>query len=147
MGRRALRGAQVSGLPGQLGAHRHRRSVYDREAERDHCSGERGIRLGVATTMSYYSGHLLPPDARHTPQDFTGLADPDIIWQAARWWRFTERTDLHQSRYLKVREDGRAVALAPLLITEKPGGLLFYDPPRLAGTTGPMADPELLDPS
>jgi uncharacterized protein len=94
-----------------------------------------------------HSGHLLPRYARPTSQDFAGLCDPDIIWEDARWWRFTERTDLHEVRYLQVRENGRVVALAPLLITEKPGGLLFYDPPRLAGTAGALAEPELLDPS
>jgi predicted N-acyltransferase len=94
-----------------------------------------------------HSGHLLPPYARPTSQDFASLGDPDVIWEDARWWRFTERTDLHEVRYLEVREDGQAVALAPLLITEKPGGLLFYDPPRLAGTAGALAEPELLDPS
>src|SRR5262245_19795576 len=94
-----------------------------------------------------YSSHLLPPNARPTAQDFAGLADPDIIWEDARWWRFTERTDLHETRYLEVREDGQAVALAPLLITPKPSGLLFYDPPGLAGTAGALAEPELLDPS
>lgn len=36
-------------------------------------------------------------------------------------------------RYLEVRQGDRAVVIAPLLITAKPGGLLFYDPPRLAG--------------
>lgn len=94
-----------------------------------------------------HSGHLLPRYARPTSRDFAGLGDPDIIWEDARWWRFTERTDLHEVRYLEVREDGQAVALAPMLITEKPGGLLFYDPPRLAGTAGALAEPELLDPS
>ncbi len=94
-----------------------------------------------------HSGHLLPRYARPTSQDFASLGDPDVIWEDARWWRFTERTDLHEVRYLEVREGGQAVALAPLLITEKPGGLLFYDPPRLAGTAGALAEPELLDPS
>jgi uncharacterized protein len=97
--------------------------------------------------MMTHSGHLLPPDARPISQDFAGLGRPDIIWEDARWWRFAERTDLHKVRYLEIREDGHAVALAPLLITQKPGGLLFYDPPRLAGTAGALAQPELLDPS
>jgi predicted N-acyltransferase len=94
-----------------------------------------------------YSSHLLPPNARPSSHDFGGLADPDIIWEDERWCRFTERTDLHEVRYLEIRENGQAVALAPLLITAKPGGLLFYDPPRLAGTAGALAEPELLDPS
>jgi predicted N-acyltransferase len=94
-----------------------------------------------------YSSHLLPPNARPSSHDFGGLADPDIIWEDERWRRFTERTDLHEVRYLQVRDDGQAVALAPLLITAKPGGLLFYDPPRLAGTAGALAEPELLGPS
>ena len=93
-----------------------------------------------------YSGYLLPPHARPSAQDFAGLARPDIIWEDERWYRFTERTDLHEVRYLEVRQDGQAVGLAPLLITEKPGGLLFYDPPRLVGTAGALAEPELLDP-
>ncbi|MEN0137260.1 MAG: GNAT family N-acetyltransferase [Rhodococcus sp. (in: high G+C Gram-positive bacteria)] len=92
------------------------------------------------------TGHVLPRGARPAAADFAGIAEPDIIWEDARWWRFTERTDLHEVRYLEVRADGRAVAVAPLLVTERPGGLLFYDPPRLAGTAGPMAEPELLDP-
>ena len=94
-----------------------------------------------------YSAHLLPPNARPTAQDFAGLPNPEIIWEDARWCRFTERTDLHEVRYLEMRENGQAVALASLLITAKPGGLLFYDPPRLAGTAGALAEPELLDPS
>jgi hypothetical protein len=93
-----------------------------------------------------YEAHLLPPIANPTAQDFAGLADPEIIWEDARWFRFTDRTDLHEVRYLELREGGRTVALAPLLITPKPGGLLFYDPPRLAGTPGALAEPELLDP-
>jgi len=93
-----------------------------------------------------YSGYLLPPHARPSAQDFAGLARPDIIWEDERWYRFTERTDLHEVRYLEVRQDGQAVGLAPLLITEKPGGLLFYDAPRLVGTAGALAEPELLDP-
>jgi uncharacterized protein len=76
-----------------------------------------------------YSAYLLPPDARPTAQDYAGLSGPDIIWEDERWWRFTEHTDLHEVRYLEVRQDDRAVALAPLLITPKPGGLLFYDRP------------------
>jgi uncharacterized protein len=94
-----------------------------------------------------YSAYLMPPNARPTAQEFAGLDDPEIIWEDARWCRFTERTDLHQMRYLELREGGRTVALAPLLLTPKPGGLLFYDPPRLAGTAGSMAEPELLEPS
>ena len=94
-----------------------------------------------------YSAYLLPPDARPTAQDYAGLSGPDIIWEDERWWRFTEHTDLHEVRYLEVRQGDRAVALAPLLITPKPGGLLFYDPPRLAGTAGALAEPELLDPA
>lgn len=94
-----------------------------------------------------YSSYLLPPNARPTAHDFAGLAGPQIIWEDARWCRFTERTDLHEVRYLEVREGGWAVALAPLLITAKPGGLLFYDAPRLAGTAGALAEPGLLDPS
>lgn len=102
----------------------------------------------MTATPTYIDGltaHLLPRGTRPTALDFAGIAEPDIIWEDARWCRFTERTDLHEVRYLELREDGRAVALAPLLFTAQPGGLLFYDPPRLAGTAGPMAEPELLD--
>ena len=94
-----------------------------------------------------YSAYLLPPGARPTARDYAGLSGPDIIWVDERWWRFTEHTDLHEVRYLEVRHGDRAVALAPLLITPKPGGLLFYDPPRLAGTAGALAEPELARPS
>lgn len=94
-----------------------------------------------------YSGNLLAPNARPSAQDFAGLANPDVIWEDERWCRFTERTDLHEVRYLEIRDDCRPVALAPLLITAKPGGLLYYDPPRLAGTAGALAEPQLLDPS
>jgi uncharacterized protein len=97
-------------------------------------------------TDGRYTYHLLPPNARPAAQDFAGLANPEIIWEDSRWCRFTERTDLHGTRYLEVREGDRAVALAPLLLTEKPGGLLFYDPPRLAGTAGALAEPALLEP-
>ncbi|OBA88871.1 hypothetical protein A5662_24655 [Mycobacteriaceae bacterium 1482268.1] len=93
-----------------------------------------------------YSARLLSPGTRPTAQDFAGLATSETIWEDARWWRYTERTDLHQVRYLEVRHHDHAVALAPLLITTAPGGLLFYDPPRLAGTAGAMAEPDLLDP-
>jgi uncharacterized protein len=93
-----------------------------------------------------YSAYLLAPDVRPDAKNFPGLAQPDVIWEDARWWRYTERTDLHQVRYLEVRQDGRAVAIAPLLITAKPGGLLFYDPPRMVGTAGALAAPDLLDP-
>jgi hypothetical protein len=94
-----------------------------------------------------YSAHLLPPDVRPTARDYPGLSGPDTIWVDERWWRFTAHTDLHTVRYLDVRHSDRSVALAMLLITPRPGGLLFYDPPRLAGTPGALAEPELLDPS
>ncbi|MEU1629389.1 GNAT family N-acetyltransferase [Streptomyces sp. NPDC020096] len=100
--------------------------------------------MSDATT---YTARVLPPTARPTAEDFSGLASPDIIWEDARWCRFTERTDLHEVRYLRIQENDRVVALAPLLLTRKAGGLLFYDPPRLAGTAGAMAEPELLDPA
>ena len=57
-----------------------------------------------------YSGNLLPPHARPSAQEFAGLARPDIIWEDERWYRFTERTDLHEVRYLEVRQDGQTVA-------------------------------------
>jgi uncharacterized protein len=88
-----------------------------------------------------HTGHLSPPNTRPTAQDFAGLGDPDIVWEDARWWRFTERTDLHEVRYLEIRKDGQALALAPLLITAKPGGLLIYDPPRLVGAQARWPSP------
>lgn len=99
------------------------------------------------TRDSRYHAQLMAPHARPTARQFAGLDDPETIWEDARWRRFTERTDLHRTRYLELREGDRAVALAPLLLTPTPGGLLFYDPPRLAGTTGSMAEPELLEPA
>ncbi|MFJ4031452.1 GNAT family N-acetyltransferase [Streptomyces griseoluteus] len=92
-------------------------------------------------------GHVLPPGTRPTADDFPALDEPAVIWEDARWWRFTERTDLHEVRYLSVDEGGRTVALAPLLLTREAGGLLFYDPPRLIGTAGSMAEPDILDPA
>jgi uncharacterized protein len=92
-----------------------------------------------------YTARLLPPGTRPTGLDYAGLAQPDIIWEDQRWYRFTERTDLHEPRYLEICEDGCPVAIAPLLLTTKPGGLLFYDLPKLVGTPGSMAEPDLLD--
>lgn len=100
---------------------------------------------GSSTLTGGLTAHLLPAGARPSALDFAGIAEPDIIWEDARWCRFVERTDLHEVRYLEVREDGQTVALAPLLFTAQPGGLLFYDPPRLVGTPGALAEPELLD--
>jgi uncharacterized protein len=91
------------------------------------------------------TARLLPPGSRPGPADFPALDGPDLVWEDARWWRFAERTDLHEVRYLEVSACGEVVALAPLLLTPKAGGLLFYDPPRLTGTPGPMAEPDLLD--
>lgn len=93
------------------------------------------------------TGTVLPPGSRPTATDFPALAGPESIWEDARWWRFVERTDLHEVRYLLVTDGDRAVAIAPLLLTREGGGLLFYDPPRLAGTAGAMAEPDLLDPA
>jgi uncharacterized protein len=90
-------------------------------------------------------GQLLPPGARPAAGDFPALDRPGVIWEDARWWRFTERTDLHEVHYLRIHADGRTVALAPLLLTRESGGLLFYDSPRLIGTPGSMAEPDLLD--
>jgi hypothetical protein len=91
-------------------------------------------------------GTSVAVNVRPTAQDFAGLAEPNHLARGP-----LVPTDaaphLHEVRYLEIREDGRAVALASLLITAKPGGLLFYDPPRLAGTAGALAEPELLDPS
>ncbi|MEU5689988.1 GNAT family N-acetyltransferase [Streptomyces venezuelae] len=107
-----------------------------------------------------FTARLLPPShhpAHHdgtghdateqngAEQNATGQGGTDLIWDDARWLRFTARTDLHETHCLQVLEEDRPVALATLLVTHKPGGLLFYDAPRLAGTASPMAEPELLD--
>src|SRR5258707_7627685 len=129
MEHRALHPSQARRLPAQLGGPRHGRRAAEGETRLDRRGRERRIRLGSRCTQRRsmtYSSHLLPPNARPTSQDFAGLADPDIIWEDARWWRVTERTDLHEVRYLEVRDDGQAVARAPLLITTEPGGLLVY---------------------
>ncbi|MBX9399495.1 GNAT family N-acetyltransferase [Streptomyces sp. TRM72054] len=94
-----------------------------------------------------YTARLLSPSSRPSARDFAGLDAPDLVWDDARWWRITERTDLHEVHHLEVRENERTVALATLLLTPKAGGLLFYDPPRLVGTAGAMAEPELLEPA
>ncbi|MFJ3880230.1 GNAT family N-acetyltransferase [Streptomyces sp. NPDC090077] len=92
-----------------------------------------------------YTARLLPPG--HLPQSGGSAGAPDLVWDDPRWLRFTARTDLHEVRCLEVLEGERPVALATLMVTAKPGGLLFYDAPRLAGTPSPMAEPELLDPA
>ncbi|WNV84943.1 GNAT family N-acetyltransferase [Umezawaea sp. Da 62-37] len=102
---------------------------------------------GTEPAGSPYKGHLLPPGSRPSVLDFAGLHAPDLVWDDERWLRFTERTDLHEVHYLEVHEDGTTVAMATLLLSPEAGGLLFYDPPRLAGTAGPMAEPELLEPA
>ncbi|MFD8155134.1 GNAT family N-acetyltransferase [Streptomyces sp. NPDC059720] len=95
--------------------------------------------------MSDLTAEILDAEARPTAAAFPALAAPAVIWEDDRWWRFTERTDLHEVRYLAVREDGDLVALAPLLITRDGGGLLFYDTPKMTGDTGAFGAPELLD--
>src|SRR4051794_31016170 len=151
MERRSLRAAQIRRLPRQLGGHRYGHGRAAGEAELHRSVGQRRVRLGARRIPEWcamtYSAHLLPPDVRPTARDYPGLSGPDTIWVDERWWRFTAHTDLHTVRYLDVRQSGRSVALAMLLITPRPGGLLFYDPPRLAGTPGALAEPELLDPS
>ncbi|MER7624381.1 GNAT family N-acetyltransferase [Streptomyces sp. NPDC126503] len=96
--------------------------------------------------MSDLTAEVLGPDARPTATAFPALAAPAVVWEDDRWWRFTERTDLHEVRYLAVREGGDLVALAPLLVTRDGGGLLFYDTPRMTGETNAFGAPELLDP-
>ncbi|WJV44088.1 GNAT family N-acetyltransferase [Streptomyces flavofungini] len=92
-----------------------------------------------------FTARLLPPGPHPAHHDATGQGGSDLIWDDARWLRFTARTDLHETHCLQVLEEDRPVALATLLVTHTPGGLLFYDAPRLAGTASPMAEPELLD--
>ncbi|MFD8259357.1 GNAT family N-acetyltransferase [Streptomyces griseoluteus] len=96
--------------------------------------------------MSDLTAELLDPDRRPTAAEFPALAAPAVIWEDDRWWRFTERTDLHEVRYLAVREAGELVALAPLLITRDGGGLLFYDTPKMTGELNAFGAPELLAP-
>ncbi|MEV4790484.1 GNAT family N-acetyltransferase [Streptomyces tuirus] len=95
--------------------------------------------------MSDLTAEIVSPDARPTASTFPALAAPAVIWEDDRWWHFTEHTDLHEVRYLVVREDGDLVALAPLLITHDGGGLLFYDTPKMTGDTSAFGAPELLD--
>jgi predicted N-acyltransferase len=95
--------------------------------------------------VSDLTAEILSPGARPTAATFPALAAPAVIWEDDRWWRFTERTDLHEVRYLAVREDGDLVAVAPLLVTREAGGLLFYDTPKMTGHTGAFGAPELLD--
>lgn len=86
-------------------------------------------------------------DARTRPAaaDFPALERPAVIWEDDRWFRFTERTDLHDTRYLAVYEaDETLVALAPLLVTHDGAGLLFYDPPKMVGDLGAFGDLEQL---
>ncbi|MEU1568631.1 GNAT family N-acetyltransferase [Streptomyces mirabilis] len=92
-----------------------------------------------------FTARLLPPGHHSAHHDGTGRDGPDLVWDDARWLRFTARTDLHDTHCLEVLEEDRPVALATLLVTHGPGGLLFYDAPRLAGTASPMAEPDLLD--
>ena len=90
------------------------------------------------------TGELLPAGSFPSTADLPGPDRPGIVWEDRRWWRFVDRTDLHQCRYLRISVGGRPVAMAPLLLTRDAEGLLFYDPPRLIGTAGAMAEPELL---
>lgn len=94
--------------------------------------------------MSELAAEVVGPGRRPTAADFPALAAPEVIWEDDRWWRFTERTDLHEVRYLVIREDGDPVAVAPLLLTHDGGGLLFYDTPRMTGDTSAFGAPELL---
>ncbi|MEU3920216.1 GNAT family N-acetyltransferase [Streptomyces sp. NPDC029004] len=94
--------------------------------------------------MSSLTAEVLDPATRPTATDFPALDRPPVIWEDDRWWRFTERTDLHETRYLGVYEEGALVALAPLLVTRDGGGLLFYDAPKMVGDLGAFGDPERL---
>lgn len=94
--------------------------------------------------MSSLTAEVLDPATRPTATDFPALKRPPVIWEDDRWWRFTERTDLHETRYLGVYEESVLVALAPLLVTRDGGGLLFYDAPKMVGDLGAFGDPEHL---
>ncbi|MBL3668507.1 GNAT family N-acetyltransferase [Streptomyces sp. M2CJ-2] len=95
--------------------------------------------------MSPLTARVLGPADRPTAADLPALDRPPVIWEDDRWWRFTERTDLHEARYLGVYgPGGDLVALAPLLVTRDGGGLLFYDVPKMVGDLGAFGDPERL---
>ncbi|MET9698513.1 GNAT family N-acetyltransferase [Streptomyces sp. NPDC006529] len=92
-----------------------------------------------------YTATVLDPASRPTAREFPALERPPVIWDDDRWWRFTERTDLHETHYLAVHgPDGSLAALAPLLLTRDGGGLLFYDAPKMTGDLGAFGDPEHL---
>ncbi|MFD7668188.1 GNAT family N-acetyltransferase [Streptomyces sp. NPDC059788] len=101
--------------------------------------------VGETLAGDTLTAEVLPPGAFPSAAEFPGPQRPTTVWEDLRWWRFTARTDLHETRFLRIRDQGRTVAMAPLLITRRAGGLLFYDPPRLAGSEGAMAEPDLLD--
>ncbi|WP_335938781.1 GNAT family N-acetyltransferase [Streptomyces sp. PTD5-9] len=95
--------------------------------------------------MSPLTARVLGPADRPTAAGLPALDRPPVIWEDDRWWRFTERTDLHETRYLGVYgPDSGLVALAPLLVTRDGGGLLFYDVPKMVGDLGAFGDPERL---
>ncbi|MFJ3997710.1 GNAT family N-acetyltransferase [Streptomyces parvus] len=93
--------------------------------------------------MSTLTVRVLGPGERPTAAELPALDRPPVIWEDDRWWRFTERTDLHEAHYLGVYgAGGDLVALAPLLLTRDGGGLLFYDVPKMVGNLGAFGDPE-----
>jgi hypothetical protein len=102
------------------------------------CSTRSGS--GTVFTARVPAGGARPDD-----RDAIRLADPALAWEHPRWAGFVERTDLHEARRLEIHQDGELAAVATLLITHEPHGLLFYDPPRLIGTAGSMAMPDALD--
>src|SRR4051812_25423752 len=94
--------------------------------------------------MSELTARVLDPTTRPTATEFPALGRPPVIWEDDRWWRFTERTDLHEMRYLAVYEEADLVAVTPLLVTHDGSGLLFYDAPKMAGNLAAFGDPERL---
>ncbi|GGT16625.1 hypothetical protein GCM10010271_19390 [Streptomyces kurssanovii] len=94
--------------------------------------------------MSGLTAEVLDPAGRPTAAGMPALDRPPVVWEDDRWWRFTERTDLHENHYLAVHDAGVLVALAPLLLTHDGGGLLFYDAPKMVGALGAFGDTERL---
>lgn len=95
---------------------------------------------GAVFTATVPAGGARPDD-----RDEARLAPAALAWEHPRWPAFVERTDLHEARRLEIHQGGELAAVATLLVTHGPHGLLFYDPPRLVGTAGSMAMPDALD--
>ncbi len=77
-------------------------------------------------------GHWVDP-VGHTP-----------VWSSPGFRRVTESLPQHPVLHLAAIRDGRPALLAPLLRSEEPGGLLFYDLPAMIGNEGAFGDHERL---